>query len=456
MNTDTQPIPETNPQLIAGVSCHGDASGCHGDASGATPPAGLGAVKGIRCAGVSAGFRKNPQRKDLALITAPAGSVAAGVFTQNRFSAAPVQVSRQHLALMQTGGPDAQNPDFRALLINSANANAVTGLVGLATAQVSCRITADALGVRPEQVLVASTGVIGVPLEQETFIQGVPLAIAALGRADGTDTQAGLAAAEAIMTTDTRPKQAAQRFSATQSDGTEVTYTVGGMAKGSGMIQPDMATLIAVLATDALLTTEAVQQALTEAMAVSFNKVTIDTDTSTNDSAFLIATGATRGKTINPTCPLYEPFVEALSAVCQDLAYQIVKDGEGVTKVITVELSGAASAHDADAAARAVANSPLVKTAIAGRDANWGRIAMALGKSGVSFSPQDVNIRIAGLVVCEDGLPVNFDEAEMLNRLEDFEEIVIAIDLGAGDFVTRIWGCDLTHGYITINGDYRT
>jgi glutamate N-acetyltransferase/amino-acid N-acetyltransferase len=435
---------------------------------------GLGAVKGLRCAGVSAGFRRNPARRDLALVVAERPAVATGVFTNNRFCAAPVAVSRRHLARAVMRDVECPEPGAGvcAIVLNSGNANAATGEPGMQSAIRTASITAEHLGCEAYQVLVASTGVIGVPLKDEPFVGGIPLAIAELGPADGTASAAGFAAASAIMTTDTHPKQAAVCFAATQSDGVEVVYTIGGMVKGSGMIQPNMATLLGVLATDARLTQEAVDLALKRVMDATFNKVTIDSDTSTNDSVYLLATGAAadavagaitdaaadaiQGKTINPDCPLFEPFVSALGVLCEDLARQIAADGEGATRLITVNVTGALDDAEADCAGRAVANSPLVKTAVAGHDANWGRIAMAIGKSGASFQQEKVSISIMGLPVCEQGLPLPFDEDEALRRFEKQAEIVIDIDLGAGKGRARLWTCDLTHGYVTINGDYRT
>jgi glutamate N-acetyltransferase/amino-acid N-acetyltransferase len=423
---------------------------------------GLGAVKGVRCAGVSAGFRRNPARRDLALVVVERPSVAAGVFTKNKFCAAPVAVSQRHLT--RAAMRDVESPEpgagVCAIVLNSGNANAATGEPGMQSAIRATGIVAEHLGCEAHQVLVASTGVIGVPLKEEPLVSGIPLAVVELGSADGTAFAAGLAAASAIMTTDTHPKQAAVCFVATQSDGVEVAYTIGGMVKGSGMIQPDMATLLGVLATDARLTQEAADLALKRVMDATFNKVTIDSDTSTNDSVYLLATGAAtdaaKGKTINPDCPLFEPFVSALGTLCEDLARQIAADGEGATKLITVNVVGALNDVEADCAGRAVANSPLVKTAIAGHDANWGRIAMAIGKSGASFQQENVDISIMGLPVCERGLPLAFDEDEALRRFEENVEIVVDINLGAGEGRARLWTCDLTHDYISINGDYRT
>ena len=421
-------------------------------------PGGLGAVKGLHSIGVAAGFRRNPQRRDLALVVSSNVAVAAGVFTKNIFCAAPVIVSRKHLersVATNSATPLEDGGGVRAVILNSGNANAATGEPGLQTAIQTAQLVAEQLGCEPHQVLVASTGVIGNQLSIEPFRSGIPLAVAALGKDDGSDLESGLAAAEAIMTTDTVPKQAAVRFTVTQSDGVQVTYTIGGMVKGSGMIQPDMATLLGVFAIDAMITQEAMDLALRQAMGSSFNKVTVDSDTSTNDSIYFLATGGVAGKTINSGCPGWPIFSQALKLLCEELARQIAYDGEGATKLVTVNVKGAADDEDADLAARAVANSPLVKTAIAGRDANWGRIAMAIGKSGARFRQEDVSINIMGLSVCEGGLTVAFDEDEALKRFQ-CPEIVIDVDLGAGDCATRIWTCDLTHDYISINGDYRS
>jgi glutamate N-acetyltransferase/amino-acid N-acetyltransferase len=411
---------------------------------------GLGVVPGVRCTGVWAGFRRNPKRRDLALVVVEEGSVGAAVFTKNRFCAAPVQVSRGHLERMQSSGDSV-----RAVLINSGNANAATGAQGLQTAVESAGLLADALGCQAHQVFVASTGVIGVPLGIELFEKGLPKAIAHLD--DHTNALAhGQACANAIMTTDTVSKMAALRYQAAAgAEDVNARYTIGGMAKGSGMIEPNMATMLAVMATDAPISQAAAQEALRIATGRSFNKVSVDSDTSTNDCAFLLSTRQAKGPVIEPGTAAFEDFVQALSVVCIDLARQIARDGEGASKLVTVNLSGAASDADADSAARAVANSPLVKTAIAGHDANWGRIAMAIGKSGADFEQEQVSISIMGMPVCSKGLTIPFNEDEALRRFQE-PEIVIDIDLGAGSCATTIWTCDLTHGYITINGDYRT
>ena len=400
---------------------------------------------GVSVGSAHAGFRKNATKDDLTIVTVPNGTVAVGVFTQNRFCAAPVALCRERLA----------DPHARAIILNSGNANAATGEIGMADAVRSTEMVADALGIDANEVLVASTGVIGVTFDMTCFERGIPLAVAGLGPDDGSDIEGGLASAKAIMTTDTVCKQCAVSFAAVQSDGSEVVYHIGGMAKGSGMIEPNMATMLSVVATDAPLDPAAAKDALMAATNASFNRVSVDSDTSTNDSLFLLATGAAGGETIDMAHPAYASLVDALKTLCISLARQMAADGEGATKLVTVHITGAVDDDQAYLAARSVANSPLVKTAIAGHDANWGRLAMALGKSGAMFAQEDVTISLMGLEVCRGGLPVGFDEEEALRRFEE-DEIVITADLGCGSGASTMWTCDFTHGYITINGDYRT
>ena len=256
------------------------------------------------------------------------------------------------------------------------------------------------------------------------------------------------------MTTDTHPKEAAFAGPAPQADSSSVTVHVGGFVKGSGMIQPNMATMLCVLSTDAPLTPEAAYAALLSAVRQTFNKVTVDSDTSTNDTCILFATGAAGGEVIDEASPAFPAVVAAIKGVCTNLARQIAADGEGSTKLVTVDVLGAASQADADKVAFAIANSPLVKTAIFGHDANWGRVAAA-GKCGVPFSQENVDIDFMGVPVLRAGLPVPMDEDDMLRRFEQ-SEIDIAISLGAGDAHSRVWTCDLTHDYVKINGEYRT
>ena len=412
---------------------------------------GVASAAGVRAGGVHAGFRKNPQRLDLALVEFARPVSAAGVFTTNRFCAAPVTVSRAHLG---AGGC----AKARAMAINSGNANAATGEEGLECAEETCKIVAETLGCAPEQVLVASTGVIGQLLDVTPFRTGVPAIHDAL-EASGDEAArqaAGHDAAHASMTTDTHPKERAVSY---EASGTLAgrTVTVGGMCKGSGMIMPNMATMIAVLTTDAPVSPEALHEVLAGVVAQTFNKVTVDSDTSTNDTCVAFATGAAAPEAdeIQPGTPEAAELADAFLAVCQFLTRSIAADGEGASKLMTVTVAGAATPEDADTAARAIANSPLVKTAIYGHDANWGRIAMALGKCGVPFDQRDVDIDIMGMPVCRDGLTVPFDEDEALRRFDE-DEITIWADLGAGTCETTVWTCDLTHEYVKINGEYRT
>lgn len=402
--------------------------------------------RGFRANGVYAGFRRNPQRRDLALIEADEVCTAAGVFTQNVFCAAPVQLCRQRLG---EGGYGTA----RAVLINSGCANAATGPQGLENAEETARIAAEAIGCSEDDVLVASTGVIGTQLALDPFRTHVPI----LHQTATDDAQGGHAAAHAILTTDTIPKECAVRYTSKAPGYEGSVITVGGMVKGSGMIMPNMATMIAVITTDAAIAGPAAKEALLAAVQQSFNKVTVDSDTSTNDTCIMLASGAAvaAGESIQQGSEAFHEFSAALSAVCNDLARKIAVDGEGASRLVTVKVTGAATDADADMAARAIANSPLVKTAICGRDANWGRIAAAVGKSGAKFRQEDTDIDIMGLPVLRGGLPIEFSEEEALRRFER-PEITIDVDLGAGDCSTCIWTCDFTHEYITINGDYRT
>lgn len=407
---------------------------------------GVTSAAGFTAAGVHAGFRKNPERADLALVAAERPVAAAGTFTTNRFCAAPVQVSREHL-----GGVDKGYGLMRAVVVNSGNANAATGAPGLAVARETCEVVARELRCVPEEVLVASTGVIGVPLSIAPFEQGVPQAAASLSR-EGAHT-----AARAIMTTDTHAKECAAAY-VSEAPGYEgARFTVGGMCKGSGMIMPNMATMIAIVTTDAPVTPRALHAVLASTVRMTFNKVTVDSDSSTNDTCIMLASGAAApaATPIEEGTPAFEELCYAVRAVCETLARAIAADGEGASKLVAVTVRGAATDVDADTAARSVANSPLVKTAIAGRDCNWGRIAAALGKCGVAFEQERVDIDIMGMPVCRAGLTVPFDEEETLRRFEE-PEIVIEANLGAGACSATVWTCDLTHEYVSINADYRS
>ena len=412
----------------------------------AVPEGGVTSARGFKAAGIHAGFRHDPARADFALLVADEPVSAAGVFTTNRFCAAPVTVSREHL-----GGASQGFGKVRAVAANSGNANAATGEPGLAVARETCDIVSQVVGCEPTQVLVSSTGVIGQQLDIAPFEAGIPAAFEQCAR-DG-----GASVARAIMTTDTRPKEYAVTYESGVLEYVGCTFTVGGCVKGSGMIMPNMATMIALITTDAPVEPETLHRMLAACVNETFNKVTVDSDTSTNDTCILLASGAA-APDCEPICEgseAYEELAYALKVVCESLARAIAADGEGASRLITVNVTGAPSDEDADTVARAVANSPLVKTAVAGHDCNWGRIAMALGKCGVVFDQQDVSIDIMGMPVCRDGLTVPFDEDEALRRFEA-PEITIWADLGAGEGEATVWTCDLTHEYIVINGDYRT
>lgn len=401
---------------------------------------GVCAAAGFRAAAVHAGFQPDPDRLDLALVVADEPAAVAGVFTKNVFCAPPVTVCREHLA---------QGGYARAFVANTKIANAATGLPGLENARRTCALLADILGCAPEQVLVASTGIIGQHLNMDTMQAGLPLVAEQLGRDPEFND---LACARAIMTTDTKPKRAAVSY----RDASGAVYHVGGMCKGSGMISPNMATMICLVTTDAPVAPAPLDAALRAAVNETFNRVTVDSDTSTNDTCVVMASGAAGGEPIaQPSGERYADFAAALHAVCDALARQIAADGEGATRLVKVTVMGAADDEQAQAAARTVATSPLVKTAIAGRDANWGRIAAALGRSGAQFDQYDVDIDILGIPVCRGGLVVDFDEEEAARRFA-LPQVDIVCDLGAGRGCATVWTCDLTHEYISINGDYRS
>lgn len=391
------------------------------------------APQGFRAATVRSGLKKSGE--DLAIIYSERPAVAAAVFTQNLVQAAPVVLSREHL----------RHRSHRAILVNSGCANACTGAEGLADAQRSAVQLATLIGCDVREVLIASTGVIGVNLDMTKLATGIENAAGLLSR------DAGRRVAEAIMTTDTRPKRAERRV---RIGGRRIT--IAGVAKGAGMIHPNMATLLAFITTDAAISKRALQAALGRAVACSFNRISVDGDTSTNDTLIALANGAAGNEQITTAVgDGFERFTKALTEVARNLAIAIVGDGEGAQKLITIHVRRAPTERDAVRIAETVATSPLVKTAIAGSDANWGRILAAAGRSGARFDPGQVEIRIGDLVVARRGRGLVFDEAralEILNR----KEIDILIDLHQGSAKTTEWTCDLTEGYIRINADYRS
>jgi glutamate N-acetyltransferase/amino-acid N-acetyltransferase len=394
---------------------------------------GVTAALGFSACGVSAGIKKSG-RKDVALVVATETCPAAAVFTKSSMAAPPVVVSRENVA----------DGRLRAAVVNAGNANACTGERGLADARAMAAATAGALGCPPGDVLVASTGVIGVPMPMERVLSGIAEAAGVL------DDAAGVDAAEAIMTTDTFMKTTGVAF---EVDG--VTYTVGGMAKGSGMIQPNMATMLAFVTTDAPLTSAACDLALRSAIGRTFNRITVDSDTSTNDMCVLMASGAAGGDAIDADDSRFPVVAAAIEHVCGEMARMVVRDGEGATKLITVTVTGAACESDAENVAFAIANSPLVKTAVFGGDANWGRVAMAIGKSTAVVDPARVRIRFAGILTCEGGTAVPFSEDEAAAALAA-EDVDISVDLGTGTGEATVWTCDLSYDYVKINGEYRS
>ncbi len=396
----------------------------------------LATPRGFRAAAVAAGIKKTAGALDLALIVSDgAATSAAGVFTTNQAAAAPVAVSRRHL--------QASRGWARAVVVNSGNANACTGSAGLEAAEETARATAKLLGAKPEQVLIASTGVIGVPLKLERITKQLPGLIKKLSAANAADV------APAIMTTDTFPKCCVLR---SEIDGKQVH--IAGIAKGAGMIQPRMATMLSFITTDAMVGPRMLQYLLRAAVEVSFNRVTVDGDTSTNDTVVALASGASE-IAVRPGDKSRAWFLAGLTELCQTLAKMIARDGEGAHKLVTVEVSGARTAADAERIARAIANSPLVKTALAGSDPNWGRILCAAGYSGAKFDATKVDIRVNDFYLCRRGLDAAFDEAAAKREL-DKKDLTLRVNLRQGEGSARLWTCDLTHDYITINASYRT
>ena len=402
--------------------------------------------------GRARGLPQGARPAGLGRVAADEPCACAAVFTRNAFCAAPVRVSRAHLS--EGGATPEGGPAWgtaRGVVVNSGNANAATGERGLEAARATARMAARALGCEEREVLVASTGVIGQHLPLAPFEDGLPAAVAALSK------EGGASAARAVMTTDTRPKEAACTFSVEDAAYAGCTFTVGGMAKGSGMIMPDMATMIAVLTTDAPVSAPGRARGAFRRCGAHVQQGDGGLRHVHQHSCFLFASGAAAPGL--PAFPrkgaAFRAFAEALEHVCTRLARAMAADGEGASRLVTVRVTGAATPADADAAARAVANSPLVKTAVNGHDANWGRIVAAVGKSGASFRQEDVAVDIMGLPVCRGGCAVPFDEGEALARFER-PEVGIDVHLGAGDAQATVWTCDLTHEYITINGDYRT
>jgi len=386
---------------------------------------------GFRAGALVAGIKASG-KPDLGIWTADVDCTAAATFTQNKFAAAPVVVSRQHV----------QGGVARAVVFSAGNANACNGPQGLEDAREMTRLAGERLGIAPELVLVASTGIIGVPLPMDRVRAGLPKVEL---RTDG-----GHEAARAIMTTDTRPKEFAVGV---EIGGHEVR--IGAMTKGVGMIHPNMATLLAFIGTDASLDASFARVALKRAVDRTFNMISVDGDTSTNDSCFLLANGLSGAPRLTAASSDAERFVDALEAVCTDLARKMAADGEGASKLLQVDVTGAASEADARSAARAVVGSSLVKAALHGEDPNWGRVLCAVGNSTAQVDAGRAALWIGGVQVARDGIGTGASKAEASAAMHD-SEVFMRVDLGLGSAFARAWGCDLTEAYVVENSAYST
>ncbi|HBQ63915.1 MAG TPA: ornithine acetyltransferase [Clostridiales bacterium] len=394
---------------------------------------GVTAPKGYTASGVACGIKKNG-KKDLALLVSEKPAAVAGMFTKNRVKGHSLKLTMENM----------KNGSARALLINSGNANACIGSRGDQDAREIAALTASLLCCDPGDVLVGSTGVIGIPMDMTVVREGIRVAAASLSAEGGQD------AAQAIMTTDLSMKEAFAQVVLQDK-----TVTLGGMAKGSGMIHPDMATMIAVITTDAKIPHGLLHLALEEAVHSTFNRITVDGDTSVCDMILVFANGMAENKGLSEEDAEYLKFRDALTGICARLSTAVAKDGEGATKVFRVQIHGAASAEDARKAAMSVACSPLVKTAVHGADANWGRILTAVGYSGAEFDPGQVEIRLGPVLCCQSGAAVPFSEEEALKVLLG-PDIEIIVDLHGGKFSDHYLSCDFSEDYVKINGSYRS
>lgn len=397
--------------------------------------------RGFRFGGTACGLKRSGA-PDLALIVADGAASAAAAFTSNRVKAAPVLVSMEHLA--------RSRGRMRAIVVNSGNANCCTGQAGLAASRSTARALADRLGCGSEQVFVCSTGVIGVPLAVEKILAGLPALLPDLG--SGPEAFARLA--RAILTTDTRPKVASETVRVAGH-----TVRIAGCTKGAGMIAPQLqmrhATTLGFVLTDAAISPVLLRRALAEVAGPTFNSITVDGDTSTNDTLAVFASGASGAKITKARSADFPPFVRALERVCRSLAMQIVADGEGAKHLVEIEVRGAPDNRSAGRVARTIADSPLVKTALAGADPNWGRILAAAGRAGVAFDPAKTAIVLAGVPVFRRGRPIPFDEKTAHERMSA-PRFAIRVDLKSGPGRAQMWTCELSEGYVRINADYRT
>ena len=401
---------------------------------------GVCAAQGFKAAGIHVGVKThNTNKKDVALIVSDVDCSASAVFTKNVVKAAPIHVDRKHL----------ENGKARAIVANSGNANACAPN-GEENAIKMCQAAAKAIGCDPADVLVSSTGVIGQTINVKVIEDGMPELYASLN----STIEASDAAAHAIMTTDTVKKEVAVETTVGGK-----TVRMGGIAKGSGMIHPNMGTMLCFLTTDCAISPEMIKSALLETVNVSFNRISVDGDTSTNDSCIVLANGLAGNKEITEKNEDYAAFLEALQALCIELAKKMASDGEGAKHLITCTVTGAADEQTAETVAKSVISSTLTKAAIFGADANWGRVLCAMGYSGAEFDPDKVDVHFTSaagdIAVCEKGRGLNFDE-DLAKKILTEHDIEINITMGEGAARCTCWGCDITYDYIKINGDYRT
>ncbi len=389
--------------------------------------------KGFTAAGVHCGIKH--KKKDLAILVSEVPAAVAGVFTTNAVQAAPLKVTKEVVY---------NTAKMQAMIVNSGNANACTGKQGVADAYEMQGLAAKKLGIDPALVGVASTGVIGEVMNMDPVKKGVEML------SPNNNLESGIDFSQAILTTDTVMKNTTY---ATKINGKEVL--ISGTAKGSGMIEPNMATMLGFITTDANIESAELQQALSAITDCTFNAITVDGDTSTNDTVIVMANGLAGNDSLTPEHPEWENFYTVLRLVAEDLAKAIARDGEGATKLIEVEVEGAASDEEARKIAKTVVGSPLVKTAVFGCDANWGRIIAAVGYSGMTVDPDQITIKIGGATMVEKGEPIKFSEEELIEILKQ-HEVKIYVSLGVGEGHGFAWGCDLTYDYVQINASYRS
>lgn len=399
---------------------------------------GVTAPQGFLASGIHCGLKKNNLKLDLALIYSTVPAASAGVYTKNKVKGAPIYITKEHLS----------NKKAQAIIINSGNANTCNGEDGLAKAKRMTELQAKALKLKTNDVLVASTGVIGVPLNIDAIKGGIPLLTDRLSK-DGFED-----ASDAIMTTDTYKKQLAFDFIIDNKK-----ITIGAMAKGSGMIEPNMGTMLSFITTDLNISGEMLQEALKESTKISYNRVSVDGDTSTNDMVLVLANGLAKNNKISEKNDAYYKFIEVLNNLNINLAKMIAKDGEGATKLIECNVLNAKSLKEAEVLSKSVINSSLVKTAMFGSDANWGRILCALGYSGVNINPNKIDVSFKSTVgeihICKSGSGLIFDEVKAKEILLK-DEVTISINMNEGKYSSIAWGCDLSYDYVKINGDYRS